>query len=229
MDQQAQYDLGNVDLTKVDCDVTPQTVDEYLQQVAAGRMRIPEVAFVDRPKEPKQDVQKMVKGVDPLARKKEWQQQKVRFYRENREQLAQLRAVTAPLDVDWPSIYSPREWVTMILKKPQAMISEEIRDLFPQHEGIPPTPEVLFSMTNAQVENLIQTLQWIYAVLLILEKNYLHDVLASLRDLANFCRKGRSALAETELDEREQEEMAQMYSLFISIVALYFEQKDLAD
>lgn len=292
MEQQAQYDIGNVDLSKVDCDETPQTVDQYLRQVAAGRLRIPEIAYVNRPTEkPSHELKPIPKRDDRLAPTKEWQQKKLQVYRENRERLAHIRGLMPSLDITWPSIYSPNEWIAMLLKKPRSVVPEEIKRLFPEHDGTPPTLDMLFSMSNADVENLIQTLvhylcykptkkveptievndekgesdemldvevtpeaenleneheeqdeeeephlrldramqHWIYALLLILKKNYLHDVLASLRDLANFCRKARASLFDADLDKEERNEMAQVYSLFIVIVAQYFEQKDLSD
>ncbi|VDM25958.1 unnamed protein product [Toxocara canis] len=114
-----------------------------------------------------------------------------------------------------------------------------------------PTPAIVMNLSENQVNSLIQHLvqvrwcsqdmfledgyskqlfQWLYSVLLVVEKPLLHDVCASLRAFAKQCRLLRatpaddsSGLAVGDVPTPNE------FSLFIALISIYFEQKDLAD
>ncbi|VDK55389.1 unnamed protein product [Anisakis simplex] len=88
--------------------------------------------------------------------------------------------------------------------------------------------------------------QWFYSVLLVVEKPLLHDVCASLRAFAKHCRFLRCTIptedsndnagstkstadASDGIRNEDNIALANEFSLFIALISIYFEQKDLAD
>ncbi|KAL3123769.1 hypothetical protein niasHT_009982 [Heterodera trifolii] len=116
-------------------------------------------------------------------------------------------------------------------------IAPENEQRFAHHKGTPPTVSLITSLKDHQVNELIihqikymlnkgqtrATLQWLYALLLVVKKPLLPEVCSSLRDFCRKCKEWRA-----ELDEDEEDTIYQL-SFFISIISIYFAQHDLAD
>lgn len=66
-------------------------------------------------------------------------------------------------------------------------------------------------------------LEWLYALLLVVKKPLLQDVIASLRHFTRECQKRRAKLQEDEAAKIRE------LSLFVAIISVYFGQKDLGD
>jgi len=104
-------------------------------------------------------------------------------------------------------------------------------------EGNPPLVSVAMHLTQVMVETLlkhhftymndrgfhVQQGPWIYALLALLQKPLTPDTCATLRDLARLCARLRSGL-----DSPTHPHLAPL-NLFISLVARYFDQRDMAD
>jgi len=104
-------------------------------------------------------------------------------------------------------------------------------------QGNPPLISVAMHMNQPMVESVlkhhcnhmndrgfhIQQGPWIYALLALLQKPLSPDTCSTLRDLARICSQLRSGL-----DSASHPHLTPL-NLFISIVARYFDQRDLAD
>jgi len=103
--------------------------------------------------------------------------------------------------------------------------------------GHPPLISVIMHLSQSMIEALlkhhcthlndrgfhVQQGPWIYALLSLLEKPLSPDTCSTLRDLARVCGRLRARL-----DSPSHPHLTPL-NLFISIVARYFDQKDLAD
>lgn len=74
-----------------------------------------------------------------------------------------------------------------------------------------------------------QLFLWLYSVLLVVQKPLLHDVCASLRSFAKQCRLIRAMLTDDGSAAERGAPTTNEFSLFVALVSIYFEQKDLAD
>nr|CDP93280.1 BMA-SMI-1, isoform b [Brugia malayi] len=130
----------------------------------------------------------------------------------------------------------PEEWRVFCLEERINSFPIKVNDIprFAHHRGNPPTLQLVFSLSEQQVNILIQYLidvfleegytrplfEWIYALMLVLQKPLTHNVCSAIRQLAKHSRVLRNTL-----DEKTQSE----FSLFIAVVGVYFEQLDIAD
>jgi len=104
-------------------------------------------------------------------------------------------------------------------------------------EGILPLMSVVMYLTQPMVEKVllhhlnfinargyhVQQGPWIYALLALLQKPLTPDTCSTLRDLARLCAQLRS-----QLDSATHPHLTPL-NLFISLIARYFDQKDMAD
>ncbi|CAD6196365.1 unnamed protein product [Caenorhabditis auriculariae] len=226
----------------------PMTAASYLRQVRAGRDSCPDVVTASAPstskpvkkwagtdglnlREPMFDVK------DPSRPSLEWQLAKSAEFAENREKVEKQSALNKTrLKIKWPPITDEELWRSTLLEHCAPEV-EHLKPCFPNHLGTPPTLATVKSIKPKNVNDLIPLVvewaeaeglsrplrEWLFALLLVVEKPLLPDVIAALRDLAKMCRRLRSLLPE----DRKAESLE--FSMFITIVANYFGQKDLAD
>ncbi|VDK82847.1 unnamed protein product [Litomosoides sigmodontis] len=136
----------------------------------------------------------------------------------------------------------PDEWRIFCLEERNNSFPMKEEDVprFAHHRGNPPTLRLVFSLSEQQVNTVIQYLidvfleegytrslfEWIYALMLVLQKPLTHDVCSSIRQLAKRSRVLRNTLNE---ETQNGSTMREEFSLFIAVVGVYFEQLDIAD
>lgn len=241
MEQETVFDLGNYDERTVSMNETPRDALHYLQQVAVSRARCAQV--VRAKTIPEQAVSTVsMNFIDVIDRPSEWSVKKCDKFSMQRSLVdAQRPHCNKITNVRWPNLGGREGWRNFCLKQRNNAISLKAEDIpkFAHHHGNPPTLRLLLSLSENQVNVVIQFLiqifieegytrplfEWIYALLLVLQKPLLHDVCSSLRELAKHSRFLRSTLENNTEDGPTWEE----FSLFIAIVGVYFEQKDIAD
>uniref|UniRef100_A0A914WWM1 Gem-associated protein 2 n=1 Tax=Plectus sambesii TaxID=2011161 RepID=A0A914WWM1_9BILA len=177
----------------------------------------------------------------PLA----WQEKQCADFSQLRSRLVVLRAqlkerLKENFGSRWqfPNTNNESSWKSFCLKKASGItdtIGAKAASVG-HHEGTPPILELVLSLPTPQVNQLFAfqvdwfisdgyspaLMQWLYALMAVLEKPLDADVCASLRDLARQCRILRNTLPPDDPRLRE-------FSFFIAIVANYFVQRDLAD
>uniref|UniRef100_A0A914GT46 Gem-associated protein 2 n=1 Tax=Globodera rostochiensis TaxID=31243 RepID=A0A914GT46_GLORO len=234
MEQEAFYTVGEFDRSRVDLNKPAMTVEEYMQQVVAGRELLPDVAVapaevlkrVSATSSKMYNVPGMRENSHTFTNRfgpnKEWCVTKSNEFSRSRSVIESIKVPDDPLkDIKLPPVSDSMRWC----------------QCFAHHKGTPPTVALTTSLNDNQVNELIihqvnymlskgqtrATLQWLYALLLVVKKPLLHEVCSSLRDFCRKCKEWRS-----ELDEDEEETNYQL-SFFISIISIYFAQRDLAD
>ncbi|VDK87092.1 unnamed protein product [Onchocerca ochengi] len=235
MEQEAVFDVGNFDDRDVSLNETPRDPTHYLQQVSVSRARCPEV--VTATKIPVFEVgssalpKDLFFTTDPpseqsIAMSKRFSMQRA-FVRNQRSKWKE-EAIT----FKWPSLRNPDAWRIFCLEERKNPFPIKPKDIprFAHHRGNPPTLRLLFNLSQSQTfleEGYTRPLfEWIYALMLVLQKPLWHDVCSSIRQLAKHSRILRNTL-----DEKmpNSSKMHEEFSLFIAIVGVYFEQLDLAD
>ncbi|KAI3420330.1 hypothetical protein GPALN_003639 [Globodera pallida] len=252
MEQEAFYTVGEFDRSRVDLNKPAMTVEEYMQQVVAGRELLPDVAVapVEVLKRVSATSSKMynVPGMrenshtftNRFGPNKEWCVTKSNEFSRSRSVIESIKVPGDPLkDIKLPPVSDSMRWCQVCFESRLEgfKIEPEHEQCFAHHKGTPPTVALTTSLNDNQVNELIihqvnymlskgqtrATLQWLYALLLVVKKPLLHEVCSSLRDFCRKCKEWRS-----ELDEDEEETNYQL-SFFISIISIYFAQRDLAD
>ena len=171
---------------------------------------------------------------------KEWCMAKSNEFSLNR---SVLEAIEVPDDLlenaQLPLLSDTQSWCQICFERrlEGLPIAQELEERFAHHTGTPPTMKLLKSLNDQQVNTLVEyqiayicknghsraRLEWIYALMLVLKKPLLHEVVAALRDFCRKCREWRALLDEDEL------ELIYELSWFIAIISIYFSQRDLAD
>ncbi|KAE9554915.1 hypothetical protein FO519_001880 [Halicephalobus sp. NKZ332] len=232
MDQQAVYKLQDFDPNAVDLHKPATTVEEYMRQVHVNRRNCPEVvvATIDPSKIksilPSSIVKKEpdIPRVCSFAPGKEWQENFMTRFNQNRERMNDLRGSTPKIDMKkLPKLSNAQVWkkLCLVQRNENVPIDEVHVPAFSKHRGTPPTTRLVLSFTDSQVDSLIEHLvsayneigytrplfEWIYAVLAVVKTPINHDVTSLLRDFARCCRKARSELTE------DQKELAIEYTM----------------
>lgn len=173
----------------------------------------------------------------------EWRTAKVNEFSLNRSLLEEKKAPPDILaNIKLPTPGDSQGWCQLCFERriPELDINEEDKEKlekFAHHKGIPPMLGLVRCLNDNLVNHLImhQTeyvienghsraiLEWIYALLLVVKKPLLQDVVARLRDFCRKCREWRSQMDEDELDKIYE------LSWFITIISCYFAQHDLGD
>ncbi|MFH4982078.1 hypothetical protein AB6A40_008787 [Gnathostoma spinigerum] len=142
----------------------------------------------------------------------------------------------------FPKLNDCEGWLSFCLEErsPFVPILKRDEERFSHHLGTPPTARLVLSLSEARVSNLVQYLsekfldssysralmEWIFAMLLVLQKPLQQDVCASMRSMVRHAR----ALRETfEPPDGCNSPIVLELSYLIAIVSVYFGQTDLAD
>uniref|UniRef100_A0A915PN02 Gem-associated protein 2 n=1 Tax=Setaria digitata TaxID=48799 RepID=A0A915PN02_9BILA len=243
MEQEAVFDVGDFDERNISLNETPRNPSHYLQQVSVSRARCPEVvtAKVIPQKVTSSAISKdLLFSCEPPS---EWSLiMSDKFSMQRSLVDAQRSHWKKSAAYKWPSLKDPDEWRIFCLEERNSSfpLETKLASRFAHHRGNPPTLRLVLSMSEQQVNAVIQYLvevfidegyarplfEWIYALLLVLQKPLLHDVCSAIRQLAKHSRILRNTLDDKlETDSTIREE----FSLFIAIVGVYFEQLDIAD
>ncbi|CAI5445166.1 unnamed protein product [Caenorhabditis angaria] len=224
---------------------------EYLKQVRETRKYCEDVVRIDgRNLKIKQNGKKWegTKGLNlkeenvecqtSLVPSKEWQEAKSHDFASKRDQLEEFRKTgkIRAIQLKLPRMSEEEEWHQFLLEK-CAPKAESLKSKFENHVGTPPALSVVFGFAPRTVNELITYLvewsesegltrpirEWIFALILVVQLPLLPDVISSLRDLVKICKKVRSTLSADRIDESNE------FSMFIAVVSLFFNQKDLTD
>ncbi|EJW79279.1 hypothetical protein WUBG_09813 [Wuchereria bancrofti] len=245
MEQEAVFDVGDFDERDVSLTETPRDPSHYLQQVSVSRARCPEVVTA---KTIPQKIASSAISEDLLFScepPSEWSVAMSNKFSMQRSLVdAEKWRWRKTITFKWPSLKDPEEWRVFCLEERINSFPMKANDVprFAHHRGNPPTLQLVFSLSEQQVNILIQYLidvqvfleegytrplfEWIYALMLVLQKPLTHNVCSAIRQLAKHSRVLRNTL-----DEKTQSgsTMREEFSLFIAIVGVYFEQLDIAD
>ncbi|VDO76354.1 unnamed protein product [Haemonchus placei] len=172
---------------------------------------------------------------DPRAPKQEWRKAKVAEFSLMRSRMESAPRKSA-LRLHWPSLTDAEQWEELLLRRCHPKCTH-FSPAFPHHQGTPPAVPVVLSISSSTVNAILPYVvewaecgeftrslrEWLFALLLIVQKPLLPDVCAAIRGLANLCRSLRSSV-----DVERKDEIREL-SWFIAIVSEYFGQTDLAD
>uniref|UniRef100_A0A0R3RQN9 Gem-associated protein 2 n=1 Tax=Elaeophora elaphi TaxID=1147741 RepID=A0A0R3RQN9_9BILA len=242
MEQEAVFDVGDFDERDISLTETPRDPSHYLQQVSVSRARCPEVVSAKTiPMKASSAISTdLLFSCEPPS---EWSvAMSDKFSMQRSLVNAQKWRWRKTTTFKWPSLKDPDEWRLFCLEERNNSFPMKASDIsrFVHHRGNPPTLQLVFSLSEQQVNVVIQYLidvfleegytrplfEWIYALMLVLQKPLPHNVCSSIRQLAKHSRVLRSTL-----DEQTQNgsTIREEFSLFIAIVGVYFEQLDIAD
>ncbi|VIO92012.1 survival of motor neuron protein-interacting protein 1, putative [Brugia malayi] len=233
MEQEAVFDVGDFDERDVSLTETPRDPSHYLQQVSVSRARCPEVVTA---KTIPQKIASSAISEDLLFScepPSKWSIAMSNKFSMQRSLVdAQKWRWRKTITFKWPSLKDPEEWRVFCLEERINSFPIKVNDIprFAHHRGNPPTLQLVFSLSEQQVfleEGYTRPLfEWIYALMLVLQKPLTHNVCSAIRQLAKHSRVLRNTL-----DEKTQSgsTMHEEFSLFIAVVGVYFEQLDIAD
>ncbi|MCP9258329.1 hypothetical protein DINM_002828 [Dirofilaria immitis] len=187
MEQEAVFDVGDFDEKNVSLNETPRDPTHYLQQVSVSRARCPEVVTARRipfgvgcSKLPKD----LFFTTDPPSEHSVdmWEEEAVTF--------------------KWPNLRDFDGWRVFCLEERKNLFPLKPKDIprFAHHRGNPPSLRLILSLSEQQVfleEGYTRPLfEWIYALMLVIQKPLLLDVCSSIRQLAKHSRILRNTLDE---------------------------------
>lgn len=240
MDPGPFINVGEFDIDGVDLNTPPLSAEHYLQQVIADRVRTPSCISMNQPlvsaSALKTDTTSTRAAVrDPRAPPREWCRAKVAEFSLQRSKMERASRSQA-LKLRWPSVSDAEKWEELLLRQCHRKCVQ-FAPAFPNHRGTPPALPIVLSLPSKKVNGLIpyviewaecdgfnrELREWIFALLLIVEKPLLPDVCAALRGLANLCKALRNSL------DIERENEIRELSWFVAIVGDYFGQTDLSD
>lgn len=246
MDQDAVFDIGSFDEGKVSLDEPPRDGMHYLQQVALSRARCPKVVTAQLNR-PSRGVSSSGLGECSFTcgSPSLWSVYKSSGFAIQRSTIEWKKSrLKNCLKIRLPKHSNEAGWRKFCLEErsPEIQIDEKDQVMFAHHLGNPPTMRLVLNLSEKVINSLITHLvdffindgysralfEWIYAVLLVLQKPLLHDVCCALRDLAKHARLLRDTLNKDEQSLNNSPSYNE-FSVFIAIVGVYFEQKDLAD
>ncbi|EFO17849.1 hypothetical protein LOAG_10650 [Loa loa] len=234
MEQEAVFDVGDFDERDVSLTETPRDPSHYLQQKWLQQRRFP-------PKIASSAISEdLLFSCEPPS---EWSVTLSDKFSMQRSLVdAQKWRWKKAIAYKWPSLKDPDEWRVFCLEERTNSFPMKTKDVprFAHHRGNPPTLQLVFSMSEQQVNIVIQYLidvfleegytrplfEWIYALMLVLQKPLTHNVCSAIRQLAKHSRVLRNTLDE---ETQTGSTLHQEFSLFIAIVGVYFEQLDIAD
>ncbi|CAD5207157.1 unnamed protein product [Bursaphelenchus okinawaensis] len=245
MEQEPIYAVEKFDKSKVDLSKPARNVEEYMRQVIVSREQMQDVTVAkESVREIKkrtvfipQDEEEPVCSFVPSA---EWREVKLANFKRIREVFEIKRQRCASkLDVKFPGQNNESGWIDFCLttRNANVHISPENAEKFAHHKGTPPTLQLMLTMPDRYVKPLIIHLvkhyiengyskplsEWIFALLIAVPATLPSDVVSQLRDFTRYLKSKRAELTEDQLDRIRE------YTLFITIITMYFRQKDLAD
>uniref|UniRef100_A0A914D8T5 Gem-associated protein 2 n=1 Tax=Acrobeloides nanus TaxID=290746 RepID=A0A914D8T5_9BILA len=246
MEQGVFFEVGDFDRSKVNLDKTATSAEEFLKQMIVGREQCPEVIKANLDPQKLKPPSNQIpldpsRGlVCPLAPGKEWANHMSNDFSMKRSLLEGRRNKISKIKgLDLPQPECASKWRQIVLEQrlPAVEIPPELEASFAHHKGTPPTLRLIISLTDVQVNSLIQNLiehfvengysrplfEWIHSLLLVVNKPLLQDVCSSLRAMSRQCRILRSTLGPNDMV------LIREFTLFIALVSIYFGQKDLAD
>jgi len=228
----------------VDFDTAPASGQDYLKRVIieARKCDTVVVASIDTKKFKAQTIQYSNDSGCPPAPEgclptKEWQHHQVAQFSELRTRMVQHIArsakagnITKPRNL--PSIDKEDEW-SAFCYGPASDETGAKED----GKGTRPLVSIIISLNQYQVETLLeynirwleekefsqQRGQWLYALLIKLEKPLIPEVCSLLRNLARICTTARANVKSPE------DQLVPQLNLLICLVGRYFDQSDLAD
>ncbi|CAH2176099.1 Gem-associated protein 2 [Caenorhabditis elegans] len=134
----------------------------------------------------------------------------------------------SPMRIDRLNSPEEEEWHEILLEKCLPEF-QDIAGNFLNHTGTPPALRMLSQLIEYLVDWSIEEglnrpiREWIYSLLAVIDLPLVQDVVSALRRLVKECRSLRSELS---IDRKSE---ANEFSLFITIITIFFGQKDLAD
>ncbi|KAK6029421.1 flavocytochrome c, partial [Ostertagia ostertagi] len=215
-------------------EVTDLVIADRIRGPSCVSMARPEVSTSASEAESNSTVPRAVER-DPRAPKQEWRKAKVAEFSMMRSRMESAPRKAA-LRIKWPNSASEEQWEELLLRRchPNCV---HFSTAFPHHQGTPPAVPVVLSISSSTVNAILPYAvewaecgeftralrEWIFALLLIVQKPLMPDVCAAIRGLANLCRSLRNSV-----DIERKDEIREL-SWFITIVSEYFGQTDLAD
>uniref|UniRef100_A0A0M3HZL6 Gem-associated protein 2 n=1 Tax=Ascaris lumbricoides TaxID=6252 RepID=A0A0M3HZL6_ASCLU len=259
MEQEAFLDLDEFNESEINLDEPPRSAIHYLQQVAVSRKRCPQVVkasldpslLSNKPSSSEFNKEELSTVNAPT---REWAYAKCDEFSWNRTLLQARRAkYEKPAGIVFPGWADYGRWRLFCLgekedesermNKESEEGANEQGNVKSSKCGHMPTPAIVMNLSENEVNSLIQHLVqvfleegyskqlflWLYSVLLVVQKPLLHDVCASLRSFAKQCRLIRAMLTDDGSAAERGAPTTNEFSLFVALVSIYFEQKDLAD
>ncbi|CAH2176098.1 Gem-associated protein 2 [Caenorhabditis elegans] len=245
MDQEAclgpsdDFEADDVDMTS-----PAMSAAQYLRQMQAERrgtknvVRIAQKSPDSTSPEAKKQKQwlesvgyqevKKIETPSPLIPSEEWRQEKCRKFEETRAKMALKIEKFSPMRIDRLNSPEEEEWHEILLEKCLPEF-QDIAGNFLNHTGTPPALRMLSQLIEYLVDWSIEEglnrpiREWIYSLLAVIDLPLVQDVVSALRRLVKECRSLRSELS---IDRKSE---ANEFSLFITIITIFFGQKDLAD
>ncbi|XP_033198362.1 gemin 2 [Bombus vancouverensis nearcticus] len=237
--RQLAFDVGEID-EDINLSLPPTSGEEYIKRVMIETQKCADivVADIDRKhfKKPTIDVEPLSGCMEAppwLGPTLDWQLcqvsdfSNIRLYiSQLKDEIQTLKRKWKPPKIDMPSIDDEEGWIKFCSGNDE----ENIR--------VPPTLDVIFSLNQPMVEQILEYLvehmetlkkieyklgQWIYALLVVLEMPLTPGTCSCLRSLARTCSVMRAKSKRLEVHE------IGALNLFICLVARYFRQLDLAD
>lgn len=241
MDRGQFIEIGAFDIDAVNLETAPQSAEHYLQQVIVDRIRGPSCVSIVQPQalnrgsEAETTTVRSATERNTRAPPRDWCKAKAEEFSKMRSRMESAPWNKA-LRLNWPHMSDAEHWEDLLLRRCHPKCTH-LLPMFPHHKGTPPAVPVVLSISSATVSALIPFVvewaecdefsrplrEWIFSLLLIVQKPLLPDVCAAIRGLANLCRTLRSSL-----DPEKKDEIMEL-SWFIAIVGEYFGQTDLAD
>uniref|UniRef100_A0A0N5ACD2 Gem-associated protein 2 n=1 Tax=Syphacia muris TaxID=451379 RepID=A0A0N5ACD2_9BILA len=257
MEQDAVFDLGDYDARSVTLGVPPRSARHYLQQTAVERSRCSEVVSVSNAfalsMQPSSSSLSAKSVTEDVATKtssnlpsEEWCKAKCSLFSQYRSEI-EVKRSHCPLNkytTSFPAAADYKQWIKFcgLEKARNDSVSnkncEQNLELAPSHI---PTIPLMLSLSENRVNYLVEHLtkfflengysrrlfEWFYGVLLVLQNPPPSDECSAIREFAKHAKVLRSSLNQ-KTDDRSSS-VSYEFSLFIAIISIYFEQKDLAD
>jgi len=166
--------------------------------------------------------------------------------RRSQARMKKLRVSSGVATLKFPNLNDEEAWRKFCFRKwhdavAKTLPDEQLESLKRIHKGTPPLVTVLLGMGQPRIVDALEfhiswfieegyseaRMQWLFALMCILEKPLDPDVCSSLRELAKNCVHLRSVRAGEGADTYDY--LIRSYNWFICIVAYYFEQRDLVE
>lgn len=250
MEQDAVFDLGNYDEKTVNMEEPPRSALHYLQQTAIERSRCSAVVCMG---------EDFVASVQPSSSKpltddipvatpnipsEEWCRSKCSLFSQYRSEIEAKKVNCPPVtDLVLPVATDYKQWIKFCgLKRdrPNQNVDRTAPPRTLTQARRPPTIPLILSLSENRINHLVEHLtkffvengysrelfEWFYGVLLVLQNPPPSDECSAIREFAKHAKLLRSGLDQKDIIEST---IIHELTLFVAIIGIYFEQKDLAD
>ncbi|VDD88261.1 unnamed protein product [Enterobius vermicularis] len=251
MEQEAVFDLGEFDEKMIDMNEAPRSAIHYLQQTAVQRSRCAAVVCVKEglagPAKPS-SFSRSFAGDSPITvvglPSEEWCKAKCSLFSEYRSEIESKRSSCPEVqDVVFPAPADYKQWIKFCGLKRERVNNQSDRSVSAitvTEKRRTPTVPIILSLSENRVNHLVEHLtryfvengysrelfEWFYAVLLVLQCPPPSDECSAIREFAKHAKFLRSTLNESDILDNS---IVYELTLFVAIISIYFEQKDLAD